>query len=116
MPDIIDLRNELREFTDARDWGKFHTPKNLIMALSVEVSELAEHYQWLNSFEVPSGKAALIRDELADVFIYTVQLADVLGIELIPAAFEKINKNADKYPADLVRGRSDVSTKNQDVI
>ena len=111
MRDIYDLADDLREFAKERDWEKFHLPKNLAMALSVEVSELMEHYQWLSELEHPSGKEGLIQDELADIFIYLVRFADVVGVELIPAAYEKLEKNKRKYPADIVRGKADKYTE-----
>jgi dCTP diphosphatase len=111
MKDIYDLADDLREFAKERDWEKFHQPKNLAMALSVEVAELMEHYQWLETMEHPTGKEALVQDELADIFIYLVRFADVVGVELLPAAFEKLAKNREKYPADMVRGKSDKYTE-----
>jgi dCTP diphosphatase len=110
MKDIYDLADDLREFAKERDWEKFHLPKNLAMALSIETSELMEHYQWLDTLDHPSGKEGLIQDELADIFIYLVRFADVVGVELVPAAFEKLEKNREKYPVDLVKGKSDKYT------
>jgi len=101
------LTHALRQFAAERDWDQFHNPKNLVMALSVEVSELMEHFQWLT----PEAATALsgeqreaVREELADVLLYLVRLADKLDVELIAAAADKIEKNAAKYPADLARG------------
>ena len=111
MKDIYDLADDLREFAEERDWNQYHMPKNLVMALSVEVSELMEHFMWLDCLDHPSGKEALIQDEVADMFIYLVRLADVMGIELLPAAFEKIEKNKVKYPAERVKGRADKYTE-----
>jgi len=111
MKDIYDLADDLREFAKERDWEKFHQPKNLAMALSVEVAELMEHYQWLDVNDIPVGKQGLIQDEIADIFIYLVRMADVLGVELIPAAYAKLEKNKSKYPATLVRGRSEKYTE-----
>ena len=111
MKDIYDLADDLREFAKERDWEKFHLPKNLVMALSVEVAELMEHFQWLDTLDHPSGKEGIIQDEMADILIYLVRMADVMGVELLPAAFEKIEKNKGKYPADLVRGKADKYTE-----
>ena len=111
MKDIYDLQDDLREFAKERDWEKFHLPKNLVMALSVEVAELMEHFQWLDTLDHPSGKEGIIQDEMADILIYLVRMADVMGVELLPAAFEKIEKNKGKYPADMVRGKSDKYTE-----
>lgn len=111
MKDLYDLQDDLREFAKERDWEKFHLPKNLVMALSVEVAELMEHFQWLDTLDHPSGKEGIIQDEMADILIYLVRMADVMGVELLPAAFEKIEKNKGKYPADLVRGKADKYTE-----
>lgn len=99
--DLTSLRDALRAFAAARDWQRFHTPKNLAMALIVEAAELVEHFQWATAEESqrPSPeKLAAIRDEVADTLIYLVELADALGIDLIDAARDKIVKNARKYP------------------
>lgn len=109
---IEDLTAALRQFADERDWAQFHTPKNLVMALVGEVGELVEHFQWLTpdeSAEVMQDdtSARRIADELADVFIYLVRLADVLGVDLLSAADTKLESNAKRYPADQVRGSAD---------
>lgn len=100
--DLATLRDALREFADQRDWRRFHTPKNLAMAMIVEAAELVEHFQWLTpeqSMDLPSEKLAEVRDEVADTLIYLVEIADALGIDLIAAARDKIAKNAVKHPA-----------------
>ncbi len=102
--DLDSLRDALRAFCAARDWHRYHTPKNLVMALSVEAAELVEHFQWATpeeSLELAPQKRAEVADEIADVLIYLTELADVLGIDPIAAAREKIVKNAAKYPAPL---------------
>ncbi len=99
--ELFVLRDQLRGFADARGWQNFHTPKNLAMALIVEAAELVEHFQWATPEEsriLSPEKVAAVRDEVADVLIYLVEIADVLGIDLIKAAQEKIIKNARKYP------------------
>jgi NTP pyrophosphatase (non-canonical NTP hydrolase) len=99
--DLLTLRDTLREFAAARDWRGFHTPKNLAMALIVEAAELVEHFQWATpdeSCRLSPEKAAAVRDEVADVLIYLVEMADVLDIDLIAAARDKVAKNALKYP------------------
>ncbi|MCE3261176.1 MAG: nucleotide pyrophosphohydrolase [Pseudoduganella sp.] len=100
---LADLRERTRAFAAARDWEQYHTPKNLAMALSVEVAELAEHFQWLPTgrpAELAEGQQAAIRHELADVLLYLVQIADKLGVDLHAAALEKIALNAVKYPSE----------------
>jgi NTP pyrophosphatase (non-canonical NTP hydrolase) len=104
ITDLTTLRDALRAFCAARDWHRYHTPKNLVMALSVEAAELVEHFQWATpeeSLALAPEKRAEVADEIADVLIYLTELADVLGIDPIAAAREKIVKNAAKYPAPL---------------
>jgi len=105
--DLADLRLRLRAFAQARDWDQFHSPKNLAMALIVEAAELVEHFQWLTAEEsaaLPPQKKAAVADELADVLVYVVRLADRLDIDLLHAAAEKIARNEAKYPAESVKG------------
>ena len=106
------LTAALRRFAADRDWGQYHTPKNLVMALVGEVGELIEHFQWLTpeqSVQVTGDEASARRvaDELADVLIYLVRLADVLGVDLLDAARTKLEANAQRYPADRVRGSAE---------
>jgi len=109
-PDALtELRERLRQFAAERDWEQFHSPKNLAIALSVEAAELLEHFQWVTedaSQRLPDAEVAKVREELADVLLYLVRLADRLGVELIAAAKDKIELNARRYPAGLVRGSS----------
>ena len=112
MPDPSDLmilRDKLRKFAEERDWDQFHSPKNLSMALMVEVAELMEHFQWLTetqSGELDAGRKAVVAEELADILLYLVRLSDKLGVNLPEAALHKLEKNAAKYPAEKVRGSS----------
>jgi len=111
---LIDIRARLRDFAQERDWDQFHTPKNLAMALSVEVAELVEHYQWLPTgvdAELTDAARIGIRHELADVLMYLVRLADKNGVDLHAAVLEKMELNAAKYPADQVRGDARKSTQ-----
>jgi len=101
------LRDKLRAFAEARDWNQFHSPKNLSMALMVEVAELMEHFQWLTeaqSGDLAAEKKAVVAEELADILLYLVRLSDKLEVNLLEAALHKLEKNAVKYPAELVRG------------
>lgn len=101
------LRDKIRAFATERDWEQFHTPKNLVMALSVEVSELMEHFQWLTpeqSTTLDTNKHGEVAQELADILIYLVRLSDVLGVDLTVAAQEKIRLNAEKYPVEKAKG------------
>jgi len=104
-----DLVKQLREFAKERDWEQFHSPKNLAMALSVEVAEVVEHFQWLTqeqSRNLGPAKLEEIRDEIADVMIFLVNLADKLGVDPIEAAKEKISKNEKNYPTHMVKGKA----------
>ena len=104
---LLDIRARLAAFAQERDWDQFHTPKNLAMALSVEVAELVEHYQWLPTgadAELDDAKRTGIRHELADVLMYLVRLADKSGVDLHAAVLEKMVLNVEKYPVDQVRG------------
>ena len=106
---IDDLAGRLRAFARERDWEQFHAPKNLAMALAVEAAELMEHFQWLTerqSAELSPAVKELVAAELADVFIYTVRLADRLGVGLEPAVEAKILVNAAKYPVEKSRGNA----------
>lgn len=105
--DLEDLTRLLRDFVKERDWEKFHSPKNLTMALSVEVSELLEHFQWLTeeeSGDLSPEKRAAVEEEMADVLIYLVRLADRLGVDLMEAVERKMERNGERYPAELVKG------------
>jgi NTP pyrophosphatase (non-canonical NTP hydrolase) len=106
---IDGLQGKLREFTSERDWERFHTPKNLVMALAGEAGELVAVFQWLSPDEssdamAEPSHAERVRDEIADVFAYLLRLADVLGIDLEAALAAKMIKNAQKYPVHAARG------------
>lgn len=104
---FTDLAAKLRIFASERDWDQFHSPKNLVMALSVEVSELMEHFQWLTeeqSSALPLEKLQQVREEIGDVLIYLTRLSDKLGVDMLEAAAEKLEVNRAKYPAEKVRG------------
>ena len=114
MPDdqttIHDLRQLVDQFVSQRDWHQFHTPKNLSIALAIEVAELMEHFQWLDPQESravahDAQKRAAVGEELADVVCYTLALANELGLDVADAVRSKMVKNAQKYPVDAYRGR-----------
>jgi len=97
----------LADFAAERDWQQFHSPKNLAMALSVEVGELLEHFQWLTTEQsgtLDEAAKIAVGKEIADAQIYLIRLADQLGIDIITEVEQKMLENADKYPADVVRG------------
>jgi dCTP diphosphatase len=109
MSDLNQIRRRIRKFRDERDWMQFHDPKNLACSISIEANELLEHFQWSSSrqsFAVARKSKTEIAQEIADVAIYLIELADNLGIDLTKAVFEKLKHNAEKYPADKVRGSS----------
>ena len=104
---IEELERKLREFADERDWEQFHSPKNLAMALCVEVAEILEHLQWLTEEQSRSLSArtrAAIEEEVGDVMIYIIRLADKLGIDPLRAAFAKLKVNGRKYPIKKAKG------------
>lgn len=111
------LREQLLTFVRERDWEKFHSPKNLAMAMIVEAAELVEHFQWATeqeSRDLTAEKRAEVEQEIADTFIYLLRLSDVLDIDIIEAAQRKLAINAHKYPAELVRGSNAKSTKYEE--
>jgi len=111
------IKLKLREFAEQRDWDQFHSPKNLSMALNVEAAELLEHFQWLTesqSSSLDSDTLDEVADEIADIQVYLIRLADKLGVDIVAATEAKIEKNAAKYPADKVRGQSKKYTKYQE--
>ena len=104
-----ELTKKIRAFAQNRDWDQFHSPKNLAMALSVEVSEVVEHFQWLTQEEsnrLDAEKLKQIREEIGDVMIYLARLADRLGIDPVQAAEDKMQINEKKYPVEKARGRA----------
>jgi dCTP diphosphatase len=107
--DIQALQASLRTFAAERDWEQFHSPKNLASALSVEAAELLEHFQWLTedqSRSMPTTKREAIAEEIADVLLYLLQLADKLDIDPMEAAHKKLQINATKYPVEHAKGTS----------
>ncbi len=107
---VAELKELVRDFRDRRDWEQFHTPKNLSMSIAIEAAELMEEFQWLTPEESrrlreSEGKSARLAEELADVLIYALSLANSLDIDLSTAVVDKLGKNAQKYPEDEYQGR-----------
>jgi NTP pyrophosphatase (non-canonical NTP hydrolase) len=104
------LQQKVDEFSLQRDWEKFHTPKNLTMALTIEAAELMEIFQWQEGADGIAGlsdkKRLAVEHEVADIFIYLLRFCSVSGIDLLKAAEDKLKLNAEKYPAELVKGKS----------
>lgn len=104
---VYDITVAVREFAREREWEQFHSPKNLAAALSVEAAELLEHFQWMDekdSRSLSQEKRAAIAEEIADVFLYLVNISDKLDVDIIAAARDKLRKNAVKYPVHLALG------------
>lgn len=117
---LVVLKEALRRFAEERDWGKFHSPKNLSMGLAVEAAELMEHFLWITPEEsraLDADTRQEVADEMADVACYLLTMSYTLDIDLSQAIVNKIAKNAKKYPADKVRGhyevRQDVKRKKR---
>ncbi len=117
MTDSLDaLKAKLQQFVDDRDWSQFHSPKNLAMAMIVEAAELVEHFQWdteVESRQLTAEKRLQVSHELADTFVYLLRLSQVLDIDLIAAANEKIALNGEKYPVEKARGKNNKYTDYQ---
>jgi len=104
--DIKEIQDKLAKFAEERDWDQFHSPKNLAMALTSEVGELNELFQWLTEEQSKNVDNDEIRQEIADIFIYILRLADKLNINIEDAVIEKMEINAKKYPIDLAKGNA----------
>src|SRR5947207_12807148 len=106
---VGELRDRVRQFVHARDWERFHARRDLAMAISIEASELLERFLWRGS-ETPAGLSSedrsAIAEELADVFIYGLSLANALEMDLSEAMLAKLKKDEAKYPPDRYRGRA----------
>lgn len=107
--ELTALRDALRKFAAERDWDQFQSPKNLASALAVEAAELLEPFQWLTeeqSKNLTPAQLAAVREEMADVLLYLIRLADKLDVDLVQSAQQKIEINARKYPVETARGSS----------
>ena len=104
--DIKEIQDKLAKFAEERDWDQFHSPKNLAMALTSEVGELNELFQWLTEEQSNNVDNDEIRQEIADIFIYLLRLSDKLDIDIEEAVREKIEINAKRYPVDLAKGNA----------
>ena len=106
MDEVIE---RIRRFRDERDWKQFHDPKSLAVSIAIEAAELLEEFQWKTAEESRQhaiDKREAVSDEIADVAIYLIELADVTGIDLKAAILSKLEKNARKYPVEKSRGKS----------
>lgn len=101
MSDLEELRQAIAKFTQERDWDQFHNGKDLALALSIEAAELNEAFLWKNASEVNIEK---VKEELADVFNYAIQIADKYNLDVKQIVLDKLQKNAEKYPVDKAYG------------
>ena len=106
MSELDQLREQILQFRDERNWQQFHNPKDLALSLSLEASELLELFQWKTSQEAVEKNLEDMKDELADVLIYAILFANETGIDLASAIKEKLQKNDEKYPAEKAFGVS----------
>jgi NTP pyrophosphatase (non-canonical NTP hydrolase) len=107
--DVEGLQQQLQRFAEERDWERFHSPKNLAMALAGEAGELLEIFQWISEEEsrnLPDEDAARVREELADLQIYLLRIADVLRVTIEDAVAEKLRLNEQRYPVDEAYGNA----------
>jgi NTP pyrophosphatase (non-canonical NTP hydrolase) len=116
---IVDLVAAVCRFRDARDWTQFHTPKNLAAAIAIEAAELQERFLWKTDAEVDreladAAKLAGVAEEIADVVMFAMLLADRLGIDLAEAISAKLAANEQKYPVQLARGNARKYTELRD--
>ena len=106
---ISELKEKVAEFIRERDWEQFHNPKDLAVSISIEAAELLEQFQWKTEQE--NQDLQEIKDEIADILIYSMSLANRLDIDLSQAVTEKLEKNREKYPVEKAKGRADKYTK-----
>lgn len=102
---LAELRNLVASFVEERRWQQFHTPKNLSMSIAIEAAELMELFQWSNDVELDEAKMDRVKEELADVIIYCLALANTLDMDLSRAVRDKVAANAVKYPVERFKGR-----------
>ena len=109
-----ELIQQIRDFNRERDWEQYHSPKNLVMCLAAEVGELIENFQWLTqeqSRDLPPARRAAVEEEIGDVTLCLLNLADKLGIDIVDAAGRKLERNKAKYPVHKAKGRADKYTE-----
>ena len=107
-----ELKAQIKDFIQARDWEQYHAPKNLAMALSAEVAEIVEIFQWKKEDQLLTREEEEnLRQEIGDVLVYLLELADKFGIDVVQAAREKMVLNGEKYPAELVKGKAEKYTE-----
>ena len=115
------LKKRIQKFIEDREWGKYHNSKDLAISIAVEASELLELFQWVREKDIEAllkdaGKFTMLEDELADIIILCLTLANVTGIDVSRAVMKKIEKNEAKYPVELVKGKYEKYTRLRDNI
>ena len=114
---LQELKEKMAAFVRERDWEQFHSPKNLSMSIAIEAAELMEHFQWLTLEESKSLSPEALADigeELADIVLYSLSLANALHLDLAETVLAKMEKNVRKYPSDKVRGKAHKYTYYQE--
>jgi NTP pyrophosphatase (non-canonical NTP hydrolase) len=109
MTTLEQLRERMATFVTERDWDQFHTPKNISMSIAIEAAELMEHFQWLTVEQSKSLDPDLLEaigEELADIVIYSLSMANTLGLDLAETVLKKMAKNSRKYPVEKVKGKA----------
>ena len=106
---IIELKKRIQKFVDDRDWTKYHNPKDLAISIAIEASELMELFQWVKEDELKKilddpSKLTRLEEELADIMIYCLSLANVINMDVTQAVTKKVSKNEEKYPVERIRG------------
>lgn len=116
---VEDLKNAVRKFIHERDWEKYHNPKDLAESICIEAAELLQLFQWITleesrEFKINPSKVKRVEEELADVVIYCLSMANIFEIDLARAIFEKVELNEKKYPADLYKGKAYFNHQNSE--
>jgi NTP pyrophosphatase (non-canonical NTP hydrolase) len=112
MDQLEQIRNEIRQFCQERDWDQFHTPRNIATSLALEANEVLEVFQWKLDDSVSEQDKKQLADELADVLYWTVRMSDKLGLDLVQSFKDKMEKNAGKYPVEKAKGNSKKYTEH----
>ena len=108
---VGDIVSQIEEFVEQRDWKKFHNPKDLAISISLEASELLELFQWKSSEESVKKYPNELKEELADILIYCIQFASIMGYDIEDIITSKLKSNAAKYPVELVKGKKEKYTE-----
>ncbi len=111
MDNFDEIKKDIRDFCEERDWSQFHDPKNLAISLNLEAAEVLELFQWTKDNQIKPDKNSELADELADVFYWLVMLSNHYDIDLINSLKEKMEKNRSKYPVLKARGKSNKYTE-----